>query len=352
MNRIISRSLLVFVSTILPSLSFAESTLAIKADAPKTYTVVKGDTLWDISAMYLDSPWLWPRLWQANDYIENPHLIYPGDKLNLIWLDGKPVLTLKPMVRLGPKVRVQNKEAVTAMADSLLLPYLEFNRLVSDDDLKHAIRVLGSSNGNKYLSADALLYISGQHKQTDWGIFHPEQSFTRDNRKVTVLKQVAWAELKSTGTDMTGLQVTKQLQEIMVDDIALPLADKNVTESSLIFYPQPAPSDMEVKILGSIEGTQYVAENQVLVIDRGASDGLVQGSTFSLFEQGNAVRSIDGQSSQVKQAAESKIQLPDYQIGSLMVIRDYDFFSLAIITESLQPIGQKTLVRAPVAVNE
>lgn len=67
-----------------------QTPLALKPNAPTTYTVVKGDTLWDISALYLDSPWLWPRLWQVNPEIDNPHLIYPGDKLTLFWRDGNP----------------------------------------------------------------------------------------------------------------------------------------------------------------------------------------------------------------------------------------------------------------------
>lgn len=98
--------------------------LSIKDSAPRTYTVVKGDTLWGISALYLDSPWLWPRLWQANPEISNPHLIYPGDQLTLIWRDGQPTLSLKPMIKLSPQARVLKKPPLTTVEEALLLPYL------------------------------------------------------------------------------------------------------------------------------------------------------------------------------------------------------------------------------------
>ncbi len=67
---------------------FAGDILRIREDAPTTYVVQKGDTLWDISALFLEDPWLWPELWYFNPQVDNPHLIYPGDLLKLVWIDG------------------------------------------------------------------------------------------------------------------------------------------------------------------------------------------------------------------------------------------------------------------------
>ncbi|NRA83104.1 MAG: LysM peptidoglycan-binding domain-containing protein, partial [Gammaproteobacteria bacterium] len=50
--------------------------LKIKANSPTDYVVVKGDTLWDISAKFLKSPWRWPEIWGYNNQIADPHWIY------------------------------------------------------------------------------------------------------------------------------------------------------------------------------------------------------------------------------------------------------------------------------------
>ena len=99
-------SFLLGVALSLPAFT---DTLTLKEDYPETYTVVKGDSLWDISAHFLNTPWLWPRLWQANSQVENPHLIYPGDVLTLIWVDGEPQLTRKKLKKLSPSPRLEEK---------------------------------------------------------------------------------------------------------------------------------------------------------------------------------------------------------------------------------------------------
>ena len=66
----------------------------LRADHPEQYVVVKGDTLWDISARFLEKPWLWPQIWKKNPQVQNPDLIYPGDSIRLTYVDGKPYLTV------------------------------------------------------------------------------------------------------------------------------------------------------------------------------------------------------------------------------------------------------------------
>ena len=87
----------------------AAQDVSLRADHPEEYVVVKGDTLWDISARFLDKPWQWPAIWHVNPQVENPHLIYPGDRLKLVYQDGQPRLMVdrdKPVKRLSPQTYV------------------------------------------------------------------------------------------------------------------------------------------------------------------------------------------------------------------------------------------------------
>jgi len=324
-----------------------QTPLTLKQNAPTTYTVVKGDTLWDISALYLDSPWLWPRLWQINPEIDNPHLIYPGDKLTLIWRDGQPVLSLKPMRKLSPQVRVLEKQAVPTVQEGLVLPYLQSDRLIAQTALQQSVRVIGSSDGRKYLTKQDQLYITGVQTEKKWGIYREVAQYQRDDDVMVALRLVALGELAMTGGNFSGLSLQEQNQEILANDIALPEVDIEERQLSTTFYPQPAPVGSEAHILGSLEGSQYAGQNQVVVMDQGSSDGLAQGSMFELYQAGVKVSDKEGQFTYPQEGSDADVQLPSLKVGTLMVIRPYERFSLALITNSSAPINQEIIAVSP-----
>ncbi|HFG1932638.1 TPA: LysM peptidoglycan-binding domain-containing protein [Vibrio cholerae] len=324
-----------------------QTLLALKPNAPTTYTVVKGDTLWDISALYLDSPWLWPRLWQVNPEIENPHLIYPGDKLTLFWRDGQPVLSLKPMRKLSPQVRVLEKQAVPTVQEGLVLPYLQSDRLMAKTALQGSVRVIGSSEGRQYLTKQDQLYISGVHSEKKWGIYRELAQYQRDDEVMVALRLVAVGELAMTGGNFSGLSLQEQNQEILANDIALPEIDLEERQLSTTFYPQPAPAGSEARILGSLEGSQYAGQNQVVVIDQGRSDGVAQGSMFELYQAAVQVKAKQDSSTFLSERSNTDVQLPSVKVGALMVIRPYERFSLALITNSSAPISAEVHALSP-----
>ncbi|MES9886349.1 MAG: LysM peptidoglycan-binding domain-containing protein, partial [Candidatus Sedimenticola sp. 6PFRAG1] len=86
--------------------ALAADPVAVNPAHPDRHVVVPGDTLWDISAKFLRDPWQWPNVWYVNPQIENPHLIYPGDIITLIYVNGQPVLSLQrgSVVKLSPRV--------------------------------------------------------------------------------------------------------------------------------------------------------------------------------------------------------------------------------------------------------
>ncbi|CAH8232577.1 LysM peptidoglycan-binding domain-containing protein [Vibrio aestuarianus] len=334
------------------TLAVDEIAIKIKPDAPKTYVVEDGDTLWGISTLYLDTPWQWPQLWQMNPSIENPHLIYPGDQLVLIWQRSQPQLSVKPRVKQSPQVRVLAKRALPIVEESLLLRYLHTDRLVEKQIVQRSQRVLGASSGHRYLTAQEPLYISGKQNHSRWGIYRQVGQFVRDDETIPsnemiALRLIATAELAATQHAYSELTITALQQEIRLSDIALPETEGTALTFATTFYPSPSPRNSVAHILGPLTGGDYAGQNQVVVIDRGAQDQLRQGSMFDLRQEGAVVPVLKEKNNDVKTSAEDEIQLPSNSVGSLMVLHCYEYFSLALITNSRIPISRDILAVSP-----
>jgi hypothetical protein len=153
------------------------SVIPVAPDAPQTYVVQPGDTLWDISSRFLTDPWYWPEIWHVNPQVANPHLIYPGDTLSLTWVDGRPRVSLASggPVRLSPRVREHPlSEAINAIPYERIAAFMSRPAVLSEDQVKGAPYVahgrdhrLASSVGNdvyvrrmKMDPADAANFLS------------------------------------------------------------------------------------------------------------------------------------------------------------------------------------------------
>ena len=111
----------------------------LNSNVPMTYIVQKGDTLWDISGIYLKEPWRWPMLWDNNPQIDNPHLIYPGDVLELSWQGGRPRLRLASRgdVKLSPSLRSEALDAaIPPIPRDEIDPFLRANRVLEPGDFE------------------------------------------------------------------------------------------------------------------------------------------------------------------------------------------------------------------------
>ncbi len=325
--------------------------LSLKQGAPAAYTVVKGDTLWDISAMYLNDPWLWPQLWNINSDIENPHLIYPGDQLYLVWQNGQPKLMFKPKVTLSPQVKKITKQPVPVVDQGLVLPYLQSDRLIKLSSIETSSRVVGNNESRQYIYGHDKLYFSGNHTHLKWGVYRLSEKYQREDEVVAALRLIATGKLIDSGTTISALQIEQQTQEIVLNDIVLPIIDINTLNLSTTFFPSPSPANTEASILGTLEGGEYAAQNQIVVIDRGSEDGLKQGSMLDINQAGGFVFGELGDLSYEKSWFDETQQLPKNKIGELMVIRPYEKFSLALITSSQTAIGINASVSSPLSKN-
>lgn len=150
--------------------AWAADDSVLKAGHPDEYTVKKGDTLWDISNVFLSAPWKWPEIWHANPQIENPHLIYPGDLIHLVYIDGQPRLTnertlklLSGDAKLSPKVRaLANDDAITAIPLDRIDSFLSHSRVVEVGELEKGPYILAGPQKRIVVGAGDAAYARGQ----------------------------------------------------------------------------------------------------------------------------------------------------------------------------------------------
>lgn len=282
---------LVVVLTPIPGAAQVE----LNPSAPETYTVRRGDTLWDIAGRYLRDPWRWPELWEANREIQDPYLIFPGDVLRLQYVDGAPRLALeRPLrtVRLSPQVRSTALEVpVPTIPVGAIAPFLTRPYVLSEAEIDAAPyvvgfpdrRVIGGLSDEAYVRSilDASV---GQR----FGVVRPGEAY-RDPRSGAILgfqaQFVADAVLDRPG-DPAKLRLTSVAQEAGIGDRVLPAPDE---EAVVNFYPQPAPAGVQGQLISVLNGVSQIGQFNVVVLNLGEEQGLARGHVFEVFNGGERV---------------------------------------------------------------
>jgi hypothetical protein len=114
---------------------------------PNEYVVQVGDTLWDIAATFLKDPWYWPEIWYVNPDIENPHLIYPGDILGLVTIDGSTRITnvRTSTYRLSPQARVTPlTESINSIPFEAISSFLSVGAVLEKDEIERLPYIVAS----------------------------------------------------------------------------------------------------------------------------------------------------------------------------------------------------------------
>ena len=161
-------------------------------NAPDSHTVQRGDTLWDISKLFLTSPWRWPELWGMNlDQIRNPHLIYPGQVLVLVKSNGRATLRIgdaglgpDDTVKLSPRVRTDllDNGAIASIPLHLIGPFLNEAVVFNTNELASAPRIVATQEGRVMVSRGETAYVRGDLRGArDFRLFREPQPL-RDPR--------------------------------------------------------------------------------------------------------------------------------------------------------------------------
>ncbi len=353
----IARGLVLLLALTLSVKLIAQDTL-LRDDIPDRYIVKTGDTLWDISTKFLKTPWHWPEVWHLNPQIDNPHLIFPGDVISLIYIDGRPLLTVDRTVhltplesrpfladRLSPKIREQAlSDAIPAIPLDQINSFLSRSRVMEAGVLEAAPYVVSGQESRLILGVGDRLYARGQFADNipSYGIYRRGENYvdpeTGEILGIEAL-DVGAANMRAIDDDIATLSVTRSTRDVRIGDRIIPTSYRLIEPT---FFPSEPDTTVKGHIINVEGGVSQVAMLDVIAINRGARDKIQVGNVMAIFKSGEIIHDPLAQDRKNR-----SVKLPDERAGLLMVFQAFEKMSLAIVLEADRGIRVGDIVRNP-----
>lgn len=364
MNSSMFKPYFVLLVAALYSLQVTADVLQVRENAPQRYVVKKGDTLWDLSAIYLEKPWLWRKLWSWNPQIKNPHLIYPGDVLSLTYdSEGNPQLAVNSkIIKLSPKIRTKTKsrQAIPTLPLRIIRPYISYSQSLKGEYLDSLPYIMGSTANSKNWLDGQKVYVSEPLDSTqNYAIYRKGQAYTDPKSEEIIgfeTSLVAIAEVVRQG-DTQGnpatLLVTSSFTEIKAGDKVLPA---NEGQMQPVFFKITQPEGaIDATIIASPSQYREYSKYDIVVINKGLNAQAKVGNMLDIYHRSPTVvndpddpkyledssrfskilGSVFGQSTDGSGTVQ---RMPKEKIGELMIFKVYDNLSYAFVTTAIKPI--------------
>ena len=345
----------------------ATGPIQLAADAPGTYIVVKGDTLWDISGRFLKEPWRWPEIWNMNrEQIKNPHWIYPGDVIRLTFdANGNPSLSLGSAgagggdVRLQPRVRTDSlAQAIPSIPSKVIAPFLSLPLVIDEGALANAPRIIATEDDRVVIGAGNTAYALGiqQSLGTKWQVYRPGKVLNNAAGEVLGYEANYLGEAKVLRFgESSTIEILRSTQEINRGDRLTPAADTAVPSYS----PRSPSTNVGGAIISILNGVDTGAQYSVITLDLGKRDGMEVGHVLATLRKGATVSTADplGQATQAPSSSPntatggeqsgSTVKLPDERNGLVFVFRVFEKVSYALVMSTRRPVQLGDLVQTP-----
>lgn len=354
-------------------------------NAPASYVVKPGDTLWSVSGVFLKNPWRWPALWGMNMAdVRNPHLIYPGQTLVLNKAGGMarlavqasdpnspPTETIKvtPQIRSLPAARA----ALTTIPVHLLEPFLAEPQVVEEGAIANAPRIAAGTDGRVVLGRADEIFVRGNlGGQRNFRIFRNATPLIDPGTREVLgyeavfvgnaeLRRLAAASAAPPGATavaasdrpaaepLSTLVITNSREEARIGDRLVPNAERELVS----YAPRPPERAIEGRIIGLYASTaRNAGSNQIVTLNKGSKDGLERGHVLAAWIDGATVvdRSqqvpvlvserdrLSMRGDGLSRAGESA-RLPDERVGLMLVFRTFERVSYALLLQMQKPVG-------------
>jgi len=376
--------------TMLASVAMAQD-VSVRSDHPDEYVVVKGDTLWDISGKFLEQPWQWPAIWHANQQIENPHLIYPGDRISLVYIDGRPRLVVngdKPTKRMSPDIRKLAREAIPPIEWDAIKHFVTNARVLLPGSFSDLPYVVANESDRHLASVKDLTYVRGIDGRVgeEYAIVRLRHIYYDDNGVMRRAKNHRWAEhmrmedeypdniwdatlsWRRKNPEVLGyefwdiavgrllkegdpaiLEIQSGRTEVKEGDFILPIDDYVHDPQLLPHAMSPLPDGMEVIAL--TQTTYGSGHYQIVAINAGQNQGVETGHVFSAFRAGkriqDEVKYPTGSWEANTTRKDDKVTLPDQFSAHILVFRVFDEVSYAMIMDGDRPVRERDILKHP-----
>jgi nucleoid-associated protein YgaU len=343
MIRIIFPLLMSVSALVAPAL--AADPVALAKDAPDSYEVQRGDTLWGISGRFLNEPWRWPEVWRLNQQqIHNPHLIYPGQ---IVVLDRSgPYLKMgkrvgEPRVeKLSPKIYSEEiGSAIPSIPQNVIQPFLTQPLVVDEARLAGSAAIVATQEGRVYTGAgDTLFAKNVDPRVSAWEVYRQGGKLVDPDTNELLGYEASYlgsARLEEAG-EPAILRLTNAVQEIGTGDRMLPAEQPNV----LSYAPHAPQGKVEGKLISIYGGVHDGGKNSVVALSVGQANGVDVGSVLALYRhRGRIEYKDDGQ--------REAYYLPDQRYGLVFVFRVFNRVAYALVMDTDGPVAIGDRIRQP-----
>jgi hypothetical protein len=321
-------------------------------NAPLSYTVKRGDTLWDISSVFLRDPWLWPEIWHVNPAVQNPHLIYPGDVLTLAHgADGQPQISLTRgnALRVQPLVRSTPLEGpIATIPFDAIKAFLGKPSIVSKEDLDNAPRVAGLRDRHLLAGAGHEFYVKGMqdHGPGRYSLVRVGQELKdpETGKALGYMGTYTGAARIDSVADLSKAVLIESARETTTGDL---LFAEDMQSFSSDFLPRSPPAGVDGQIMAVVDGVALIGSYQVVAINRGTQHGVETGHVLAIDEKGEVVKDGSCKRNRMSFCANKTLTLPSERAGTLLVFKTYEQMSYGLVLNTTVPVRVTDRVRTP-----